>query len=193
MQVQAIDGPGSESDEEAEGGADAAGEPGADAVPSGCDAKIVAARLLAKQIKAELDRTGILGAVCHHGVIVLGSFIDMRTPEMFIYYLLVLLDVLVRAPNIQHVYVDFACQLKKTWRWFVESSHVPAHLRARLREVKLWVNWMHGASHKLSCQMQHCGRLQVGAGRRVGECCEQTWSQARVRVLTVMDDSLDGT
>ena len=48
-------------------------------------------------------------------------------------------------------------------------------------DIKIMVNWMHGASHDMSCQLRNNGRFQEGARSVVGEQAEQLWSMIRVR------------
>ena len=42
---------------------------------------------------------------------------------------------------------------------------------------------MHGASHEIQCQLEHCGRFMLGAACVVGEQIEQLWSQTKVCCL----------
>lgn len=61
-----------------------------------------------------------MGAVCAHGIPVLGSFCDLYTPEQFVYYIKVLEATLLSAPCIKDVYMDFACKLKAGWDSYCE-------------------------------------------------------------------------
>ena len=68
---------------------------------------------LQSRAKGICDVFGLLGAVCAHTVPLLGSFMDLRTPEQFIFYLLLNSWLVVQAPQMQGVYVDFGCRLQK--------------------------------------------------------------------------------
>jgi len=47
-------------------------------------------------------------------------------------------------------------------------------------DVQLMVNWMHAASHDMSCQLENSGRFRKGAGFVVGEQMEQLFGQTKV-------------
>lgn len=53
-------------------------------------------------------------------------------------------------------------------------------LPSTAHSIKLMVNWMHGASHDMACQLRNNGRFQAGAAWVVGEQIEQLWSMLRV-------------
>ena len=96
--------------------------------------------------------------------------------------------------RIRDCYVDFACKLKVTFSNYTKvlqdlldrgnGEESEAVLDA-MREVRLLVNWMHGSSHELSCQVQNMGRYAEESGRKIGENIEQLWS-----LLKVSDGSL---
>lgn len=46
--------------------------------------------------------------------------------------------------------------------------------------LEVMVNWMHGASHDLLCQLENCGRFKKGSAWSVGEQIEQLWSLLKV-------------
>ena len=56
-------------------------------------------------------------------------------------------------------------------------------LRQADSRLHVMVNWMHGASHEIQCQLEHCGRFMLGAACVVGEQIEQLWSQTKVCCL----------
>ncbi|KAJ9523276.1 hypothetical protein QJQ45_024061, partial [Haematococcus lacustris] len=121
------------------------------------------------------DITGVVGCTCCHGVPARGTFCNMRTPEQFTYYLLLLEGLLESGPADLHIYVDFACRLKKTWMRYVAARGLPA----AWADVKMWVPWMHAASHDQTCQLANNARYQMGAAFRVGEQAEQTWAMLK--------------
>jgi len=134
------------------------------------------------------DVHGMIGGVCPHGFPLLGLFIDMYGPEQFVYYL-VYLKWLVKAchatgMSIQDIYVDFGCKLQKTWRRHLEKNgqqHFDAETDQQLAlGLRLLVNWMHGSSHELSCQLQNSGRYTAEAGHKDGEGAERLWSDCKV-------------
>jgi hypothetical protein len=125
------------------------------------------------------DLNGIVGATCLHCIPLLGAFMDMHGPEQFIYFLILLAYLCRWAAthnvSIRDVYIDVGCRLVKTWQRYVAGQ--PDLAAAGLR---IMVNWMHGSSHDIGCQLQNCGRFQEGAGRKVGENSEQLWSMLKV-------------
>ena len=50
-----------------------------------------------------------------------------------------------------------------------------------MKELRIMVNWMHGAAHELGCELENSARFKEGAARRVGENVEQVWSLLKVR------------
>ncbi|KAL6748497.1 hypothetical protein V8C86DRAFT_2442975 [Haematococcus lacustris] len=97
----------------------------------------------------------------------------MRTAEQFVYYLLavaLLLRQCCGMLHMLHLYIDFACQFQVTW------ARYAAVLGINTERMRLMVNWMHGASHNMACQLKNNGRHQGGAAWRVGEQTEQNWS-----------------
>jgi len=133
------------------------------------------------------DVHGVGGAVCNHGFAILGSFMDLWGPEQFVYYL-VLLKWLIKGCveagiPLGDVYVDFGCRLVKTWKRYLakrgNDSFQPAELEAA-RQVRILVNWMHGSSHEISCQLAHNGRYAENAGHQDGEGSERLWSHTKV-------------
>jgi hypothetical protein len=124
----------------------------------------------------------LVGGVCVHGIPAAGSFVDMPTTEQFIYYLINMMYLCIASPCM--FYVDFACKLRPTWKWFVgacaRAQLATGQALENMRNSNLLVNWMHGSSHVPSGQLNNCGRHVEGAGRRIGENAEQLWSQIKV-------------
>jgi hypothetical protein len=121
------------------------------------------------------DIMGVMGWCCAHGIPLRSLFCDLLTNEQFCYYLLSL-EQLVSQGNQLDVYIDFGCRLKATWERYKSSRDI--HLQDS--DVRILVNWMHGASHEMSCQLQNCGRYLEDAGWRIGEQLEQLWSLLKV-------------
>jgi hypothetical protein len=152
-----------------------------------CDNDLHCAREDAQASTGTIDINGIVGFVCSHSCPLTGMFVDMKTPEQFIYYL-VLLKHLVKlcvqsSVHLRDVYVDFACRLFKTWMRFVDkqaSMFKEGSETMMARDLRILVNWMHGSSHTLACQLLNNGRYIVDAGRKVGENSEQLWSMTKV-------------
>lgn len=84
---------------------------------------------------------------------------------------------------IRDVYVDFACRLSKTMQRYVSLQ---PHLQQASQGLRVMVNWMHGSSHDLVCQLTNNGRFQEGAGRKVGENAEQLWSMTKVCLVRML-------
>lgn len=135
------------------------------------------------------DIHGVVGAVCKHGFPLIGAFMDMWGPEQYIYYL-VLLKWLTKGCAaldipLGDVYVDFGCRLVKTWERYLEkkgSTHLSTRELEVAKQIRVLVNWMHGSSHELSCQLQSNGRYTEGAGHQDGEGTERLWSHTKVSV-----------
>lgn len=159
------------------------GDPSPDDYIRDCSSSLHCARPIAQGIVGPCDLHGIVGGVCSHSVPLKGMFVDMHGPEQFVYYL-VLLKHLIKAcvtsgVPVKDVYVDFACRLAKTWDRFrtQQPQHFEIGKETELaKSVRVIVNWMHGSSHDLSCQLQNNGRYTQDAGRKHGEGCEQMWS-----------------
>ncbi|KAL6750001.1 hypothetical protein V8C86DRAFT_2545091 [Haematococcus lacustris] len=162
------------------GGAQATGEAaptsavGTDA--HDCSASLSCARLGTSNITAGQPCAvrGVVGFVCCHGVPLMGLYCNMPTAEQFVYYLLALVILLRECYGVLHmlhIYIDFACQLKVTW------ARYAAVLGLNTERMRLMVNWMHGASHNVACQLRNSGRYQADAAYRVGEQQEHAWSQ----------------
>ncbi|KAJ9523962.1 hypothetical protein QJQ45_022392 [Haematococcus lacustris] len=143
--------------------------------PHSCTANLSCSRPTAASgsTAKRCDITGVVGCVCCHGVPARGQFCNMRTPEQFTYYLLLIERVLQAAQPVQpHIYVDFACRLKKTWANYVTAQQLPSDFA----DVQMWVPWMHAASHDQTCQLGNNARYQAGAASRIGEQAEHMWS-----------------
>lgn len=125
------------------------------------------------------DIKGVVGGTCAHTIPIRGMFIDMRTAECFVFYIILLTSLLksVRPNTIQYIYIDFACRLKSSWGKYL--SNRPS-LPAWFKSVVLLVNWLHACAHDLGCQLSNSGRYAVGAGHRDGEHAERLWSMTKV-------------
>ena len=89
-----------------------------DAERGDCDTALSCARPDSKPT-GPCDVHGVVGTVCAHTIPLSGMFIDMRTPEQFIFYLIIIHALVIAANHIRDVYVDFGCQLKKTWERYL--------------------------------------------------------------------------
>jgi hypothetical protein len=163
-------------------------EPEAD---NACNTELHCARVDANGQNGKVDVYGVVGTVCAHGVPVRFGTVDMVTPECFPYYILLLFNLLLRLPHVQYVFVDFACQLRVSWKRFLGKQCGPGglleehpELAERLQRVDLLVNWMHAEGHSLQCQLTNSGRHHDGTGRRYGENTEQLWALVKVRYVS---------
>lgn len=149
-----------------------------------CSSSLHCARPEAPPASGPCDVHGIIGAVCSHCFPLKGMFMDMHGPEQFVYYLILLKHMVKACPSVRDVYVDFACRLKVTWQRFItKHGHrvFPSEVEfATAEHLRLLVNWMHGSSHDLSCQLQNNGRYTEHAGHKHGEGSEQLWSLIKV-------------
>jgi hypothetical protein len=150
-----------------------------------CTTSLHCSRPEANAGQEKFDRHGIVGGVCSHNVPLRGCFMDMPTPEQFVYYLLLLVQLATgTAGAVKHVYIDFACRLGKTWERYLraQGGTFPSDVLAQCQNIVPLVNWMHGASHNRECQLKCGGRYHKHAGRKVGENAEQLWSMCKVRI-----------
>ena len=155
-------------------------EPGADenAADHGvCKSSLHCARPEASSSSGPCDIHGVCGAVCVHTVPLRGMFCDMRTPEQFAYYLLLLRHLIERRPDLKDVYMDFGCRIRRTWENYV---HANPDLPPEAKDLRIMVTWFHGSGHDVACQLVNSGRYSEDAGRRVGEEIEQLWGLAKV-------------
>jgi hypothetical protein len=125
------------------------------------------------------DVMGVVGWVCVHGIPLNGMFCNMPSFEQFSYYLLALAR-LAGQHSVLDIYIDFGCRFKVTWQRYAQALEASGQLEAQQLDLRIMVNWMHGSSHELSCQLQHCGRYIEGAGAADGEGCERLWSNVKV-------------
>lgn len=121
-----------------------------------CAAELTCARPDAAATVGAVDVYGVVGAVCSHGIPLLAMFVNMLTSEMFAYYLLLLSELVTQYPA-----VDFACRLEPAWHKYIALKAMDPALQ---RSVHLLVNWMHGSSHSMKCQLQNNGRYLEGKG-----------------------------
>jgi hypothetical protein len=148
-----------------------------------CTTSLHCSRPEATSGSVRFDIYGLVGGCCSHNVPLRGCFMDMRSPEQFVYYLIFLLHLATAtAGAVKHVYIDFACRLGKTWERFLRArgGTFPSGVLAVCQHIETLVNWMHGASHNRECQLKCGGRYHTGAGRKVGENAEQLWSMLKV-------------
>lgn len=149
-----------------------------------CSASLSCSRPEAVNSGSPCDIHGMVGAVCTHTIPVRHTFMDMRGPEQFIYYLVLLFHLVTMVVQanmlLGDVYIDFACRLCKTWQRIVNARRdLTPTVRDACGRLRIIVNWMHGSSHDIACQLQHGGRYAAGAGRKVGENSEQLWSMTK--------------
>jgi hypothetical protein len=154
----------------------AEGDGADEADPEQCAVNMHCARPSASRSSNICDIMGVVGWCCSHGIPLRRLFCNMPTHEQYCYYLLSLQQLVGQCDKLD-VYIDFGCRLKKTWQRYVQDRDV--HLQQC--DLRIMVNWMHGAAHEMSCQLQNCGRYQQAAGWRHGEQLEQLWSLLKVQ------------
>lgn len=139
-----------------------------------CSASLSCSRPDSKA-RGPCDIHGLVGGVCAHTVPLLGGFIDMRTPEQFVYYLILLTFMVTHVPQLRDVYIDFGCRLSITW-----ARYLAGRLFVGADRIRIMVNWMHARGHEEACEAIMSARHFAGAARRVGENTEQLWSMLKV-------------
>ena len=161
-----------------------------------CTSSLHCARPEAPATVGPCDVHGVVSGVCAHSIPLRGTAVDMHGPEQFVYYLIIIAHLVNTCKALRYVYVDFACRLSVTWQRFVTNHGAQvfpseAAYNAALG-LLLLVNWMHGSSHDMSCQIVNNGRFTEGAGHRHGEGCEQMWSLTKVSGSIFVGQGLAG-
>uniref|UniRef100_A0A7S3QP61 CxC3 like cysteine cluster domain-containing protein n=2 Tax=Dunaliella tertiolecta TaxID=3047 RepID=A0A7S3QP61_DUNTE len=149
---------------------------GDDLEVSNCGSRLRCAREGSKATTM-YDVNGLLGATCAHGFALPDLFCNMRRSENFTFYLVLLKHIVKECPSVKHVYIDFGCRLAKTWTWYLQA--LDKELPPSAVDLRIMVNWMHAASHDMSCQLENSGRFQKDAGFVVGEQSEQLWAMTK--------------
>jgi len=150
-----------------------------------CDAHISCNRETTSRA-TKMSVVGVALAVCCHGIPCKGSLVDMRTEEQYIYFIIMITTMLygmhLVGGKIDEVFLDYACRFKKTWARYAgpegKGCSVPG-----ANNFKFLVNWMHGSSHNLYCQLLNLGRYIKGSGHRDGEGIERFNKWLKVRIL----------
>ncbi|GBF91967.1 hypothetical protein Rsub_04691 [Raphidocelis subcapitata] len=124
------------------------------------------AREEVKRGSSVTDINGHVALVCTHGMPACGGIILMRSAENFSMYD-ELLTWFTGRWQLRDFYLDTGCIFKKHWA------------RLNLPQPRILVGWFHAAAHVVSCFVKNSGLFAQGTGRRIGENCEQAWSQAK--------------
>lgn len=106
------------------------------------------------------DECGVAGAVCSHGVPLLGCMMAMPAPERFLYYDLLASSLLQRA-DLKVLYLDTACTYAAHWR--IHMSDVPPPLNIK-------VPWWHARGHGPDCYLQNSGFYLTGECWMLWDC-----------------------
>ncbi|KAF6249657.1 hypothetical protein COO60DRAFT_942889 [Scenedesmus sp. NREL 46B-D3] len=146
-------------------------ELGADEVSIEVDGEchpILTCSRLTSQRSGLCDAFGLTGSVCSHGQPLLDMFLAMPAPERFLYYDLALQELLLEA-RVNVMYLDTGSY----------SSHLQLHSPEAAAPGHIRVPWWHARGHGVNCCLRNSGLYLPGAGRRVGETCEQLWAQLK--------------
>lgn len=92
------------------------------------------------------DECGIAGVVCTHGQPLLGCMLAMPAPERFLYFDLLVSDLL-RSVDLQVLFLDTGCTYAAHWRLHM-SEQPPTHIK---------VPWWHGRGHGSECFLRNSG------------------------------------
>lgn len=117
-----------------------------------CHPKLSCARETSSQSGVS-DECGLVGAVCSHGQPLLGMFIAMPAPERFLYYD-VLMEQLLSDVAVSIMYLDTGCTY---------SKHVSLYGDADApRPEFIKVPWWHAIGHRSQCFLVNSGLYLPG-------------------------------
>ncbi len=130
------------------------------------------------------DICGLVGGVCLHGFPVRGSFADIRSPENYSIYLVMLFWVVfLSGYRIHFVWIDFACQLCATWERFMR--HQVSLAAARVREAEAAIQVALEACHAAVAAGDHDAYLAACAAGTQAEADRDRAVEARDRLQRV--------
>lgn len=98
------------------------------------------------------DECGVVGGVCSHGQPLQGMFLAMPAPERFLYYDLLLKELLLDA-QVNIMYLDTGCSY---------ARHRQLHLPAAATPSQIRVPWWHARGHGVNCYLQNSGLYLSG-------------------------------
>jgi hypothetical protein len=150
-----------------------------------CGANLSCAREEAYAGVKALDVKCVVGMCCMHGIPAVGMYLSCSTPEQFVYYDILLEELLAKRPDMRAFVLDINCQYKKHFM----------KLQPELASgLQFWIGWLHSkAGHNLSCQLENSALYANQLGRVIGENMEHVWvcfSVLEVTLLTSMHGML---
>ena len=101
------------------------------------------------------DECGVAGAVCSHGVPLLGCMLAMPAPERFLYYDL-LVAFLLQLVDLNVLYLDTGCTYAAHWRIYMSGVQDPLQIK---------LPWWHARGHGAECYLQNSGFYMPGESR----------------------------
>lgn len=135
-----------------------------------CNVDLYCGREQADELQ-KYDMTGLAAMVCSHVFPGRNLVVGMPTPEQFLFYDIILTELLRTRPDTDILYLDVACQYKKGWAATVQNEIDRGSLSNQASRLKLLVPWMHGASHDLDCQLENSGLYQVCMSLSISLSC----------------------
>lgn len=84
---------------------------GGDGLGNSCSSNLSCSRASASA-RGVVDQAGTAGVSCAHGFPGRGLFVAMPTPEQHTYYFRTLVELLIRRPDLQDIYLDIGCRVK---------------------------------------------------------------------------------
>ena len=98
----------------------------------------------------------------------------MPTPDCYV-FMDAILEFVVRTSSVKFAYLDYGCQYRAHWQKVVHSL-----AGMERSSPQILVPWFHAEAHVEGCKYCNSGKYTEGAGRVVGECCEQLWAELKV-------------
>jgi hypothetical protein len=99
------------------------------------------------------DECGIAGVVCSHGLPLHGGMLEMPAPERFLYYDLLMVQVLQQA-DVDIMFLDTGCTYARHWQLYLAEGPAPGAIK---------VPWWHARGHGPSCYVKNSGLYLQGA------------------------------
>jgi hypothetical protein len=151
-----------------------------DADVDACGANLTCARDESYVGVKALDVKCVVGMCCIHGIPAAGLYLSCVTPEQFIYYD-ILLEELLSKKKVDAFVLDINCQYKKH---FAKLHPELAH------DLQFWIGWLHSkAGHNLTCQLENSALYADLLGRTIGENMEHIWVRGTLLGTCMFENS----
>jgi hypothetical protein len=118
---------------------------------SNCHPRLQCAREKS-QCSSISDECGIAGIVCSHGLPLQGGMLAMPAPERFLYYDLLMLQLLQQV-DVGIMFLDTGCTYARHWQLYLAGGPAPDIIK---------LPWWHARGHGSSCYVKNSGLYLPG-------------------------------